>query len=335
MKRKLGRSGIEVSALGIGGWAIGGPWHDAQTGEPFGWGDVDDQESIAAIHCAIDNGITFIDTSDNYGAGHSERVIGQALKGRRSEVTLATKFGFVTNEQTKEATGQNASRAYIKQACEASLRRLDTDYIDLYQFHLGDYPVHLAQEVLEVLEELVTEGKIRFFGWSTDLPDRARFFAQSPYCAAIQHDMNLFLDNAEMIRLCEKHHLASINRGPLAMGLLTGKYSDVVTVADPKDIRHRNDLDWLTYFKDGVPSSTMIRQLMSIRDILTSNGRTLTQGALAYLWARSETTLPIPGFRKVKQVTENAKALEFGPLTQTQVQQIQQLMTEQSIHSKH
>lgn len=334
MKRKLGRSGIEVSALGIGGWAIGGPWHDAHTGEPFGWGDVDDQESIAAIHCAIDNGITFIDTSDNYGAGHSERVIGQALKGRRSEVILATKFGYVTNEQTKEANGLNASRAYIKQACEASLRRLDTDYIDLYQFHLGDYPAHLAQEVLEVLEELAAEGKIRYFGWSTDLPDRARIFAQSPYCTAIQHDMNLFLDNADMIRLCEKHQLASINRGPLAMGLLTGKYSDAVTVADPKDIRRRNDLDWLTYFKDGVPSSTMIRQLQSIRDILTSNGRTLTQGALAWLWARSETTLPIPGFRTVKQVTENAKALEFGPLTQTQVQQIQQLMTEQSIHSK-
>lgn len=328
MIRKLGRSGIEVSALGIGGWAIGGPWHDAQTGEPFGWGDVDDQESIAAIHCAMDNGITFIDTSDNYGAGHSERVIGQALKGRRSKVILATKFGFVTNEQTKEATGQNASRAYIKQACEASLRRLNTDYIDLYQFHLGDYPVHKAQEVLEVLEELVTEGKIRFFGWSTDLPDRARIFAQSAHCTAIQHDMNLFYDNTEMIQLCEKHHLASINRGPLAMGLLTGKYSNVVNVSDPKDIRNRNDLDWLTYFKDGVPSSTMMRQLESIRDILTSNGRTLTQGALAYLWARSESTLPIPGFRTVIQVTENAKALEFGPLTQTQVHEIQQLITE-------
>ncbi|KRF03353.1 aldo/keto reductase [Paenibacillus sp. Soil766] len=331
-KRKLGRSEIEVSAMGIGCWAIGGPWYEVETGEPFGWGDIDDQESIAAIQCAIDNGITFIDTSDNYGAGHSERVIGRALQGRRNNAIIATKFGFVTNEKTKEATGQNASRAYIKQACEASLRRLDTDYIDLYQFHLGDYPEHKAQEVLEVLEELVVEGKIRYFGWSTDLTNRAEIFAQSKHCAAIQHEMNIFRDNTTMIDLCEKHQLASINRGPLAMGLLTGKYSEVTTVVDPKDIRSRNNLDWLTYFKDGIPSSIMTNHLRDIREILTSNGRTLTQGALAWLWARSEMTLPIPGFRTVKQVTENAKALDFGPLTQTQLQQIQQLLTQSAVN---
>ncbi|MDP4098125.1 aldo/keto reductase [Paenibacillus sp. P96] len=326
--RQLGRSGIEVSALGLGCWAIGGPWHDAETGEAFGWGEVDDQDSIAAIHCAIDAGITLIDTSDNYGAGHSERVIGQALQGRRSQVVIATKFGFVTNEKTKQATGQNASRAYIKQACEASLRRLNTDYIDLYQFHLGDYPKEQAAEVMAVLEELVSEGKIRYFGWSTDLPDRARIFAQSPHCAAIQHEMNIFRDNSDMISLCEKHKLASINRGPLAMGLLTGKYSDAVTVTDPKDIRGRSNLDWLTYFKNGMPSPSMITQLHHIREILTSNGRSLTQGALAWLWAKSDLTLPIPGFRNVNQVLENAQAAEFGPLTQAQMEQIQLLLTQ-------
>jgi aryl-alcohol dehydrogenase-like predicted oxidoreductase len=326
LKRTLGRSGIEVNALGIGCWAVGGPWHEAGNGQPFGWGVIDDQESIAAIQCALDNGITFIDTSDNYGAGHSEWIIGQALQGRRGNAVIATKFGYVTNEKTKEAVGVNASRAYIKQACEASLRRLNTDYIDLYQFHLGDYPEHLAQEVMEVLEELVAEGKIRYFGWSTDLPDRAEIFAQSKHCTAIQHDMNVFRDSPNMLGVCEKHQLASINRGPLAMGLLTGKYSEVSTVVDPTDIRSRNNLEWLTYFKDGVPSSILVSQLYDIRDILTSNGRTLAQGALAWLWARSEMTLPIPGFRTVKQVTENAKALEFGPLAQEQMQQIQQLM---------
>ncbi len=178
LKRTLGRSGIEVNALGIGCWAVGGPWHEAGNGQPFGWGVIDDQESIAAIQCALDNGISFIDTSDNYGAGHSERIIGQALQGRRGNAVIATKFGYVTNEKMKEASGVNASRAYIKQACEASLRRLKTDYIDLYQFHLGDYPEHLALEVMDVLEELATEGKIRYFGWSTDLPDRAEIFAQ-------------------------------------------------------------------------------------------------------------------------------------------------------------
>ncbi|MFB5677186.1 aldo/keto reductase [Paenibacillus terreus] len=330
LKRQLGRSEIEVSALGLGCWAIGGPWHDAETGEAFGWGQVNDQESIAAIHCAMDAGITFIDTADNYGAGHSESVIGQALKGRRSQVVIATKFGNVTNEQTKEATGQNASRSYIKQACEASLRRLNTDYIDLYQFHLNNYSEELAPEVMETLEELVAEGKIRYFGWSTDYPERAHVFAKSPYCTAIQHDMNLFKDNADMIRLCEEQQLASINRGPLAMGLLTGKYSDAVTVTDSQDIRRRSDLGWLRYFKNGVPAPDMITQLNSIREILTSGGRSLTQGALAWLWGRSESTIPIPGFRNVTQVMENVKAAEFGPLSREQMEQIELLLAQQS-----
>lgn len=325
-KRTLGRSGIEVSALGIGCWAIGGPWVDGETGKPFGWGEVDDRESIAAIHCALDNGIDFIDTSDNYGAGHSEKVIGQALRGRRDQAVLATKFGFVTDEETKLASGSNASRAYIKSACEASLRRLGTDYIDLYQFHLGDYPEHLAPEVLDVLEELVKDGKIRFFGWSTDLPDRAEIFAKSKHCVAIQHNLNVFLDNADMLDVCERHQLASINRGPLAMGLLSGKYSEVVTIDDPKDIRRRSDLEWLTYFKDGVPSPEMIEQLRAIREVLTSGGRTLVQGALAWIWARSGTTIPIPGFRTAKHVMENAKAMAYGPLTDAEMRQINHLM---------
>ncbi|MDQ0060486.1 aldo/keto reductase [Paenibacillus harenae] len=325
-KRTLGRSGIEVSALGIGCWAIGGPWFDEETGKPFGWGETDDRESVAAIHCALDNGINLIDTADNYGAGHSERVIGQALQGRRDKVVLATKFGYVTNEETKMAAGYNASRTYIKSACEASLRRLGTDYIDLYQFHLGDYPERLAPEVMGALEELVTEGKIRFFGWSTDMTDRAELFALSKHCMAIQHNLNVFLDNAAMLDVCERNRLASINRGPLAMGLLTGKYSEAVYVHDPKDIRRRSDLEWLTYFKDGIPSPEMTAQLRAIREVLTSGGRSLAQGALAWLWARSDVTIPIPGFRTVKHVTENAKAMSFGPLTVAEMRQIDQLL---------
>ncbi|MBB6637497.1 aldo/keto reductase [Cohnella thailandensis] len=327
LKRTLGRSGIEVGAVGIGCWAIGGPWIEERTGKPFGWGETDDRESIAAIHCALDSGIQLIDTSDNYGAGHSEKVLGQALKGRRDQVVLATKFGFVTNEETKMATGTNASRSYIKSACEASLRRLNTDYIDLYHFHLGDYPEQSAPEVMVVLEELAEEGKIRSFGWSTDSTSRAELFAQSKHCVAIQHNMNVFQDNADMLELCERNRLASINRGPLAMGLLTGKYSDAVTVDDPKDIRYRNDLDWLASFKDGIPSPEMIEQLRAIREVLTSGGRSLAQGALAWLWARSAVTIPIPGFRTVKQVAENAKAMEFGPLTEAEMRQMDQLLS--------
>ena len=123
--RYLGRSGIAVSAMGLGCWAIGGPiWRD---GEPRGWGDVDDAESIRAIHRALELGITFFDTADVYGAGHSERILGRALAARRAQVVIATKFGNTFDEATRTGTGSDASPAYIRRACDASLRRLQTD----------------------------------------------------------------------------------------------------------------------------------------------------------------------------------------------------------------
>jgi len=130
--RQLGRSGIRISPMGLGCWAIGGPAWRGET--PVGWGKVDDAQSIRAIHAALDLGITFFDTADVYGAGHSERVLGKALAGRRDQVVVATKFGNTFDEDTRQATGADASPEYIRAACEASLRRLNTDYIDLYQF---------------------------------------------------------------------------------------------------------------------------------------------------------------------------------------------------------
>ena len=178
MKRTLGRSGIEVSALGLGCWAIGGPFWAGET--PLGWGEVDDNESIRAIHAALDLGINFFDTANVYGAGHSERILGRALAGRRSQVVIATKFNAVFDEETRQVIGADASPEGIRRACEDSLRRLNTDYIDLYQFHDNGYPADQAEPVRETLEELVKEGKIRFYGWSTDFPDRAEVFAFSP-----------------------------------------------------------------------------------------------------------------------------------------------------------
>ena len=180
--RTLGRSEIEVSAMGLGCWAIGGPFWRGDT--PVGWGEVDDDESIRAIHRALDLGVTFFDTADVYGAGHSERVLARALKGVRESVVIATKFGNVFDEATKQITGSDASPAYIKRACEASLRRLETDYIDLYQFHLNGYEAGKGAKVRDTLEALVAEGKIRAYGWSTDFPDRARVFAEGDHCAA-------------------------------------------------------------------------------------------------------------------------------------------------------
>ena len=315
--RKLGRSGIEVSALGMGCWAIGGPFWAGET--PLGWGEVDDEESIRAIHAAVAMGVNFFDTADVYGAGHSEKVLARAFADRRSEVVIASKFSNVFDEATKQVERSDASPDYIRQACEASLRRLNTDYLDLFQFHDNGYPAEKAGPVRETLEGLVHEGKIRAYGWSTDFTDRAEFFAKGENCTAIQLQLNVLDDNAAVIALCEKYDLAAINRGPLAMGLLSGKYT-----ADTKpsldDVRGEKSPGWMKYFMDGKPNPEWLSKMEAVREILASDGRTLPQGAIAWLWARSEQTIPIPGFRTVEQVEENCGALQFGALASEQMQ---------------
>jgi aryl-alcohol dehydrogenase-like predicted oxidoreductase len=321
--RKLGRSGIEVSALGMGCWAIGGPFWAGET--PLGWGEVDDEESIRAIHAAVAMGVNFFDTADVYGAGHSEKVLTRAFADRRSELVIASKFSNVFDEATKQVERSDASPDYIRQACEASLRRLNTDYLDLFQFHDNGYPAEKAGPVRETLEGLVHEGKIRAYGWSTDFTDRAEFFAKGENCTAIQLQLNVLDDNAAVIALCEKYDLAAINRGPLAMGLLSGKYT-----ADTKpsldDVRGEKSPGWMKYFMDGKPNPEWLSKMEAVREILASDGRTLPQGAIAWLWARSEQTIPIPGFRTVEQVEENCGALQFGALASEQMQEIETLL---------
>jgi len=322
-KRKLGRSGIEVSALGMGCWAIGGPFWSGET--PLGWGKVDDDESMRAIHCAIDQGITFFDTADVYGAGHSEKILGHALSGQREKVVIATKFSNVFDERTRQVTGSSADPTFIRRACEDSLRRLNTDYIDLYQFHDNGYPAEKAEPVLETLETLVQEGKIRAYGWSTDFADRAEVFAQGQNCTSIQLQLNVLDDNSAVIALCEKYNLAAINRGPLAMGLLTGKYN-AATQPAADDVRGEKSPEWMTYFKDGNPNPEWLRRVDAVREILTSDGRTLAQGALAWLWARSDQTIPIPGFRNEAQVIENSQTLQYGPMPVEQFRDIERIL---------
>jgi len=317
MRRTLGRSGIEVSALGMGCWAIGGPFWSGET--PHGWGEVDDEESIRAIHTALDRGVNFFDTANVYGAGHSERVLGRAFAGRRSQVVIATKFNAVFDETTRQVTGSDATPEGIRKACEASLQRLNSDYLDLYQFAEKAVPVR------ETLESLVQAGKIRAYGWSTDYVDRAQVFVQGPNCTSIQLELNVLDDNPAMIALCEGHNLAAINRGPLAMGLLTGKYTPATQVSTD-DVRGNKSPEWMKYFKDGRPNPEWMSIRNAVVEILTSDGRTVAQGALAWLWARSPQTIPIPGFRTVKQVEENTAAMEFGPLTHEQMKQIEVIL---------
>jgi len=318
-KRVLGRSGIPVSPLGMGCWAIGGVWQfiDIQAG----WGEVDDNESIRAVQHAFDSGINFFDTAATYGTGHSEHIVGKALGHLRDQVVIATKFGFNVDEKAKLAVRYKDADEVIQHLradCEASLRRLNMDTIDLFQLHVWDYPIESAVALRDALETLVQEGKIRWYGWSTDSVESARVFAEGEHCAAIQHDLNVVKDAAEMLTLCKQLNMASVNRSPLARGALTGKYNkDTVFAAN--DVR--ND-PWSheTFF---VP---VLNHLEALRDILTSEGRSLTQGALAWIWGRSEVAIPIPGIRTVAQVSENAGAMEFGPLKPEQMQQIDELL---------
>jgi len=324
--RVLGRSGIEVSPIGFGCWAIGGPF-TGDDGKPAGWAEVDDAESLAAIDRALELGVTFFDTADVYGAGHSEEVLGRALRGRRDRAVIATKFGNVFDPDTRAITGTDISAAYLDSACEASLRRLGTDHIDLYQLHVGHAPLSEVDGLLSALEGLVAAGKIRAYGWSTDDPARAAAFARGPHCVAVQHELNVLSDQPAMLDVCTQHRLTSIDRGPLAMGLLSGKYT-ATTRLGVDDVRGEDAPSWIHYFTDGRPSQHWLDRLAAIRDVLTADGRTLAQGALGWILARHEGTVPIPGCRTVAQTRENAGTLALGPLGQDAVAEIAKLLTD-------
>jgi aryl-alcohol dehydrogenase-like predicted oxidoreductase len=322
--RSLGRLGnrdsIEVSALGFGCWAIGGVWSTVE-GKPLGWGEVDDDESVRAIHRALDLGVTFFDTADTYGAGHSERILNRALGSRRDDVVIATKWGVVFDEQTKTLTGSDDSVDYLRSAVQASLKRLGTDRIDLYQLHISP-PEEQAIALREACEELVKEGSIRAYAWSTDVPEEAALFAEGPSCAAVQHELSVLHQAPEMLDVVERTGIASINRSPLAMGLLSGRFTE----RGGDDIRAKAP-DWLRFFADGKPVPEWHNRVDAIRETMTADGRTLIQGALGWIWARSDRTIPIPGFRTVAQAEENAGALQKGPLRADQLAEIDRLLT--------
>lgn len=320
LMRMLGRSGIEVSALGLGCWAIGG-----SGGAGEGWHGVNDEESIRAIHAGLAMGVNFLDTANVYGKGHSERLIAKAVEGKRDQVVIASKFAFTWDEETMESTAPDTTPEGIRKSLEGSLTRLNTDYLDLFLFHYNDFPADQAEPVRDTLDTLVKEGKIRSYGWSTDFTDRAAYFAEKENCVAIEVEMNVVDRNPEMIALCEKHNLAAINRGPLAMGLLTGKYTADSTLPE-NDVRGPSAPDWMKYFINGRPNPEWLARINAVREILTSDGRTLAQGAIAWLWAHSEQTIPIPGFKNVKQVEDNAGALEKGALNADQMAEIDRLL---------
>jgi len=230
--------------------------------------------------------------------------------------------------------GIKVTPEYIRKALESSLARLKTDYIDLYQLHIADLNMEDAGLVRDTLEDLVQEGKIRGYGWSTDDEERAEFFADGDNCIAVQHELNVFVGNKKILKLCKDRKLASINRGPLAMGVLTGKYNEQSIFPDD-DCRSIVDLlgdKYYMFFEEGQPKARLLKELEAIAEILRSDGRTLAQGALAWIWGKSKRTIPIPGFKTVKQMKENAGALQFGPLNERQMAEIKSILKNELVH---
>ncbi|MBJ3785888.1 aldo/keto reductase [Devosia sediminis] len=310
LTRRLGRTGRMVAPIGLGCWAIGG--HFTLDGRNDGWGEVDDAQSIRAIEVGLDLGATLIDSADAYGTGHSEEIIGLAIKGRRDSVIIATKFGFTYDAGQRAVLGVDVSPSYIDRANAQSLKRLGIERIDLYQIHPGGLTEAEADAAGAALEKLAEAGRIGHWGWSTDDAGAARRMLKFPHFAAVQQELNVMHDGPDMLDLCAEAGLASLNRSPLAMGLLSGKFGPQ-TRFGAGDVRGAGH-SWVKHFEGGVPTPQVLARLAALRDLLTSGGRTPAQGALGWILARSPHTFPIPGFKTEAQVRDNLGALEKGPL---------------------
>ncbi|MEL6641950.1 MAG: aldo/keto reductase, partial [Pseudomonadota bacterium] len=209
-----------IAPLGMGCWPIGGAMYAGDTA--LGYTGADDKTSLRTIHAALDHGITFFDTAAAYGTGHSEVLLGQALKGR-PEALVATKIGFQIDETTKQIDGPDNSPANVMPAINACLRRLDRDCIDLLLLHQNARPIDEANAMFDEMEKARNLGKIRSYGWSTDFSESAAALAGRDGFVAVEHAMNVFIDTPRIQSTLLKHDLTPLIRSPLAMGLLSGK----------------------------------------------------------------------------------------------------------------
>lgn len=314
-------NGAELPRVGVGCWAIGGPF--TMDGRQDGWGEVDDAQSLRALALAYELGARVFDTADAYGTGHSEEVLGEAF-GKRQDVVIATKFGFTYDRAKRALTGTDVTPAYMEQALAASLRRLKRDRIDLYQLHVGDASASAMELLGPALERRAEAGDIAAWGWSTDDAAAVREVLHFPHFKAVQQGLDVFRDGPEMIALSEAHRLPNLIRSPLAMGFLTGKFTAASRL--PADDVRGAGHSWVRDFKDGRPMPDALRRLEAIKGVLTSGGRTIAQGALGWVLARSPLTVPIPGFKTEAQVRDNLGAIEKGPLPRDAMDEIERLL---------
>ncbi|OLS13169.1 MAG: Aldo-keto reductase family 1 member C1 [Promethearchaeota archaeon CR_4] len=314
---------IKTPTIGLGCWAIGGNFFGTD-GKVTGYSGAKDEESIRAIQRAIELGVKVFDTADYYGCGHSEELLGKTLADSRKEFTIISKFGNTFDIATKHGIGTDASPKYIRTALADSLKRLKTDYLDIYLLHLWDYPADAGQPVMDTLDDLVIEGKIRGYGWSTDSTSRAKTYASRENYVAIESELNLFKDTHEIVALCEKERLLNLIRTPLAMGLLGGKYTRESQL--PSDDIRTASPEWIAYFKNGQPTPGFLQKLESVKQILTEDGRTVAQGALGWILARTPNAVILPGFKNARQVEENITTLKYGALKPSQMKAIDDIM---------
>ena len=297
-QRTLGSSGIAVGEIGFG--CMGLTW---AYGEPFGAHN--ERDAIAVLHRAVDLGVTLFDTADMYGPFTNERLVGKALAGRRERVTIATKCGMVVHDAGSYDIRRDARPQHIAEACEASLKRLNVDVIDLYQLHRVD-PNVPVEESVGAMAELVRQGKVRAIGLSeVDVATMQRAAAVHPI-ASLQSEFSLWERNVmpEILPWCERHGITLIAYSPLGRGFLTGrlKKSDIAT-GDFRAILPRFQGEAFD------ANARIVEKLASISSRL---GATPGQIALAWVLAVSAATMPIPGTKHLAYVEENARATEIA-----------------------
>lgn len=293
-------NGMEVPRIGMGCWAIGGT--SSNDGPSTSYGDVNDDDSRAGLNAAYEMGARFFDTASGYGAGHSEILLGEEIS-QHNDAVIVTKFGYSVDDVKRISGAPDASPAMIRNNIDGSRRRLKRDTLDLVFLHLNGYPIDKAVEVFDTLDELVHEKKIAAYGWSDDKPESIEHFIDRPNFGAVENDLNLFMPATKMMKLIADKNSVSICRLPLAMGLLSGKFTGSEKLP-ANDVRAQA-FDWLRFFKNGQPSAEYLQQLDSLKDLLTYGGRSVAQGSLSWILTHSPHALPVPGFKNVKQATEN------------------------------
>jgi len=314
--RQLGRTGWKVSDVSFGAWAIGGSW-----------GSVSDDESLAALHKAIDCGVNFIDTADVYGNGRSERLIAQLKKSVKSEIVVATKAGRRLPRQTVEGYSRQNLTAWV----DDSLRNLSIDCLDLLQLHCPPTALYDDPEVFGILDDLVREGKIRYYGVSVEKIEEALKAIESPNVQTVQIIFNCFRQRPadQFFARAKEKRVGILARVPLASGLLTGKLRPDSTFArdDHRNFNRQGKAFDMGETFSGVEYNLGLEAVEEMR-VLLPPGVSMSQFALRWILMFDAVTCAIPGGKRAEQVEDNCRASDLPPLTAAAMAQVRRLYDE-------